>query len=229
MHTPCPIPAAGIAAATALMESGRLYRYNSPSPAECPVCEVEERLKAYTGHRHCLALNSCGSALYLALLTAGAKPGDKVATNAFTFGAVPSAIWHAGGEPVYLETADNYVVCPDTLEAALAREEAKGEPVRFLMLSHMRGKIADLPRVAAICKARGVVLLEDCAHSLGVTFDGEHTGHRALSCGVSSQAYKMLNSGEGGFLLTNDAEVYAKAMVSGSDKRAKRPQRGGVR
>ena len=56
------------------------------------------------------------------------------------------------------------------------------------------------------------MLLEDCAHSLGVTYKGEHTGHHGVVCCISSQSYKMINSGEGGFLLTDDDEMAAKAI-----------------
>lgn len=75
-----------------------------------------------------------------------------------------------------------------------------------------------MDEVARICKAAEVTLLEDCAHSIGVRFgDGSasapHTGHHGVACGISSQSYKMLNSGEGGFYLTNDPIMAAKVAV----------------
>ena len=97
-----PVPEAGIEAATQLMTSGALYRYSATAESPVSLCELE--LAQYVGRRYCVALNSCGSAIYLMLLSAGVKPGDKVLTNAFTFIAVPSAIHHAGASPVYVAT-----------------------------------------------------------------------------------------------------------------------------
>ena len=99
-----PIPQAGIEEAVSLMEQGKLYRYNVPTAEESAVSICEKEVAEYTGHKYCVALNSCGSALFLALKCAGVQPGDKVLTNAFTFTAVPSAIEHAGGKCVYVET-----------------------------------------------------------------------------------------------------------------------------
>jgi dTDP-4-amino-4,6-dideoxygalactose transaminase len=80
------------------MKTGRMYRYNVLSAEESTVSLCEQEIAAYTGHKYCVALNSCGSALMLLLKTTGLQPGGKVLSNAFTFGAVPSAIEHANGK-----------------------------------------------------------------------------------------------------------------------------------
>ena len=67
--------------------------------------------------------------------------------------------------------------------------------------------------IKALCEAKGVLLLEDCAHSLGVLWNGGHTGHHGAMAAFSSQSYKMLNSGEGGFFVTDDDFAHAKAMA----------------
>ena len=78
----------------------------------------------------------------------------------------------------------------------------------------MRGKLIDMDKVKDACdRNAGVTILEDCAHSLGVYWKGQHSGHVGLVSAISSQSSKMLNSGEGGFLLTNDADVAAKCAV----------------
>eukprot|EP00636_Phaeomonas_parva_P009015 CAMPEP_0118884170 /NCGR_PEP_ID=MMETSP1163-20130328/23082_1 /TAXON_ID=124430 /ORGANISM="Phaeomonas parva, Strain CCMP2877" /LENGTH=435 /DNA_ID=CAMNT_0006821855 /DNA_START=19 /DNA_END=1326 /DNA_ORIENTATION=+ len=206
---PCPIPAEGQAAAADLLNNGRLFRYNFKTAEESPVSQCEKAVADYTGHKYCVALNSCGSALMLMLKATGVKPGDKVISNAFTFGAVPSAIEHAGGKPVYVESTDAYVMDVDDLRAKL-----KANPdVKHVLVSHMRGKVADMNLIADICKEHGASLTEDCAHSLGVYLRGVHTGHAGRACAISSQSYKMINSGEGGFLLTDDDEIAAAAAV----------------
>jgi dTDP-4-amino-4,6-dideoxygalactose transaminase len=213
IKTADPISQEGIDAAVAVMASGKLYRYNVKEAAESPVSLVEVELAKYTGHKYCVALNSCGSALYLMLLAAGVKPGDIVLTNAFTFVAVPSAVHHAGAKCVYVETAPNYTMDLEDLKLKIAESGAK-----HLMISHMRGKVADMDEMKRICDERGVMLLEDCAHSLGVRFgDGTaaspHSGKHGVACCISSQSYKMLNSGEGGFFLTDDGQMAAKVAV----------------
>lgn len=168
----------------------------------------EQEVAEYTGHKYCVALNSCGSALFLSLKCAGVKPGDKVLTNAFTFTAVPSAIEHAGGVCVYVETEWGLRLDIEDLE-----QKIKDSGAKYLMVSHMRGKICDLDAVLALCEKHGVYMIEDAAHSMGVLYKGKHTGHHGKIACVSSQSYKIINSGEGGFLLTDDPEVAAATAV----------------
>ena len=111
-----PIPEAGILQAVEIMQQGKLYRYNVPTAEESMVSIVEKEVGEYTGHKYVVGLNSCGSALFLALKAAGVQPGDKVLTNAFTFTAVPSAIEHSGGEAVYVETEAGFRIDVDDLE-----------------------------------------------------------------------------------------------------------------
>lgn len=203
-----PIPQAGIDEAVSLMQQGKLYRYNVPTAEESVVSLCEQEVGAYTGHDYVVALNSCGSALMLALKAAGVKQGDKVMTNAFTFTAVPSAIEHAGGQAVYVETDAGFRMDLADLEKKMETSGAK-----YLMVSHMRGKIANLDTMAELCDKHGVYLIEDAAHSIGVLWKGKHTGHHGRIAAISSQSYKMLNSGEGGFLITNDPKAGAAAAV----------------
>jgi dTDP-4-amino-4,6-dideoxygalactose transaminase len=84
---------------------------------------------------------------------------------------------------------------------------------KMCLISHMRGKVADMDAVKDACDRHGVTLLEDCAHSLGVYWNDKHTGHVGKASAISSQSYKMINSGEGGFLLTDDPDIAAKAAV----------------
>jgi len=98
IKTPDPVPQAGIDEAVSLMSTGRMYRYNVKDAESSTVSKCEVEIAKYTGHKYCVALNSCGSAIMLMMKCAGLQPGDEVLSNAFTFGAVPSAIEHAGGK-----------------------------------------------------------------------------------------------------------------------------------
>jgi len=209
IKTPCPVPAEGQAAVNELMASGRLFRYNFSTAEDSPVSQCEAAVAAYTGHKYCVGLNSCGSALMLMLKAVGVSHGDKVISNAFTFGAVPSAIEHVGGVPVYVESTSGYVMDLEDLTRKLqAHPDCK-----YVLVSHMRGKVCDMDKVAQLCEAAGAILTEDCAHSLGVYINGKHTGHAGKACAISSQTYKMINSGEGGFLLSDDPEVAARTAI----------------
>ena len=186
-----------------------MYRYNVKTAEESVISQCEVEIAAYTGHKYCVALNSCGSALMLLLKTTGLKNGDKVLSNAFTFGAVPSAIEHAGGKAVYVESNYDHVMNVEDLEKKL-----KANPdCKHVMISHMRGKVGDMAAIKKLCDEHDAILLEDCAHSLGVRYGDKHSGHVGVACGISSQSYKMINSGEGGFLLTDDPEIAAKTAV----------------
>lgn len=191
------------------MKTGRLYRYNIAAGEESVVSLCEKEICEYTGFKYCIGLNSCGSALMLLLKTTGLIPGGKVLSNAFTFGAVPSAIEHANGKAVYVESNKDHVIDVADLELKLK----ENPDCKHVLISHMRGKLADMDAIQDLCDKYDAILLEDCAHSLGVFWQGEHSGHKGVACAISSQSYKMINSGEGGFLLTDDEEIAAQTAV----------------
>ena len=209
IKTPDPIPEEGQKEALELMKTGRLYRYNVAPGEESTVSMCEKEICDYTGFKFCVGLNSCGSALMLLLKTTGLKPGGKVLSNAFTFGAVPSAIEHARGKAVYVESDHDHVMDIGDLEIKLR----ENPDCNHVLISHMRGKLADMDAVKNLCDKYDAILLEDAAHSLGVFWQGEHSGHKGIACAISSQSYKMINSGEGGFLLTDDPEIAAQTAV----------------
>ncbi|MGB0866646.1 MAG: DegT/DnrJ/EryC1/StrS family aminotransferase, partial [Granulosicoccaceae bacterium] len=141
-----PIPEAGIERAVEIMRSGRLHRYNVADGELGEVALLEQEYANYQSVPFCLACASGGYALHVALKACGLKAGDKVLTNAFTLAPVPGAIHHAGGVPVLVEVDEN--LCADLvhLEAQMQTSNAK-----FFMMSHMRGHLADMDKVAKLC------------------------------------------------------------------------------
>lgn len=112
-------------------------------------------------------------------------------------------------QAVYVESDYNHV-----MDVADLNKKLESNPdCKHVLVSHMRGKVGDMDAILEACEKHGATLLEDCAHSLGVEWKGKHTGHMGKVCGISSQSYKMINSGEGGFLLTDDADVAARCAV----------------
>jgi len=206
------IPEAGIDRAVEILRSGRLHRYNVIEGETAEAALLEKEFAAYMGQPYCLACSSGGYALHIALKAAGIQPGDTVLTNAFTLAPVPGAINNAGGEPVLVEIDQNYCVDLENLEAMMQASKA-----RFFMISHMRGHLADMEAVARLCEQYDVTLIEDCAHTMGAYWNGKKSGTFGRIACFSTQTYKHLNSGEGGFLTTNDAQIMARAIMhSGS-------------
>jgi len=204
---PMGVPAEGIAAAVRVMESGRLFRYSASSAEASEVSMAEAEFAAMTGHKYCIATNSCSSAIMLTLLGAGVGAGDEVLTNGFTFTALPSTIMRIGATPVLVECRSDYTMDLDDLE-----RKVKSSSAKVLLLSHMRGKVCDMDRVVEICERNGLTLLEDCAHGCGVKWRGRQLGYHGLASSYSTQSDKVINSGEGGFVVTDSDELAAKAV-----------------
>ncbi|MCQ0092608.1 DegT/DnrJ/EryC1/StrS aminotransferase family protein [Roseovarius sp. M141] len=205
-----PIPEDAIAAAVAVMRSGRLHRYNTSGDEIGEVAALEREFAAYTGAKYALAVASGGYAMGAALRAVGVRPGDKVLTNAFTLAPVPGAIAGVGAVPVFVGVTEGLTIDLDDLAA-------KVDQAQVLMLSHMRGHLADMDRLMEICDAAGVTVIEDCAHTMGAAWRGRVSGRDGLVGCYSVQTYKHLNAGEGGLLVTDDDEVMARAtMLSGS-------------
>lgn len=208
LSNPEPIPEVAIERAVALMRSGRLHRYGEQGGDHPDPSLLEREFAAYVGSRYCVALSSCGAAMFIALKALGVKPGHQVLTSSFTLSPVPGAIAHAGAEPVLVETTADYTTDLDDLKRKIQSSSAK-----VFLISHMRGHITDLEAVRAVCDAHGVAVVEDCAHTMGARWDGQHTGTWGRAGCYSAQTYKHINSGEGGLLVTDDDDVAAQAIL----------------
>ena len=205
-----PIPEEAIDAAVAVMRHGRLHRYNTAPGETAEAALLEQEFAAMVGAQYCLAVASGGYAIATALRAVGVKPGDRVLSNAFTLAPVPGAIAAVGATPVFVDVTQGLVIDLDDLAAKL-------DQAGVLLLSHMRGHICDMDRLMALCDAAGVTVVEDCAHTMGASWNGVPSGrHGAVGC-YSCQTYKHVNAGEGGLLVTDDAALAARAiMLSGS-------------
>ncbi|MCB6177396.1 DegT/DnrJ/EryC1/StrS family aminotransferase [Rhodobacter sp. Har01] len=207
-----PISEDGIAAALAVLRHGRLHRYNTAGDEVAEAALLEEEFAAFTGARYCVAVASGGYALGCALRAVGLDRDEPVLSNAFTLAPVPGAIAAAGGRPVFVEITEDLVLDLADLEA-----KAKATGARLLLLSHMRGHVCDMDALMALCGRLGVTVIEDCAHTMGAEWRGVASGrHGVVGC-FSTQTYKHMNSGEGGFCITDDEEVAARmVLLSGS-------------
>ena len=205
-----PLSEAAIGAALRVMRTGRLHRYNTAPGETAEAALLEQEFAAWIGARYCLAVASGGAALGLALRALGVGPGGRVLTNAFTLAPVPGTIAGVGAVPVFVGVTEGLVIDLDDLAAKAGQADV-------LLLSHMRGHICDMDRLMAICGQAGIRVIEDCAHTMGARWNGVMSGrHGVIGC-YSTQTYKHLNSGEGGLIVSDDADAMARAvMLSGS-------------
>lgn len=207
-----PIGDEGIRRAIEVLKSGKLHRYNVSPGEKSQVALLEEEFAAYIGKKYCLACASCGTAMYLALKSAGVKRGDKVLCNAYTLAPVPGAIENADASIELVDIVDDYTIDFKDLE-----NKAKAADIKWFLLSHMRGHIANMDRIMDICTRHNIVLIEDCAHTMGAAWNGRKSGSFGKASCFSTQTYKHMNSGEGGLLVTDDPELIARAILySGS-------------
>ncbi len=198
-----PIPESAMDEVRRLLNSGDLFRYTSEG---APVALLEQEFADLLGSRYALAVSSCSAALFLSLKALDLKAGDRVLIPAFTFAAVPSSIVHAECVPVLCECGDNYRIDMDDFAAKLPS-------VKAVMISHMRGHTSDMDAIVALCETAGVPVIEDAAHSLGTTWHGRKIGTIGKVGCFSFQSYKLINAGEGGIMVSDDAEVIAKAVI----------------
>ncbi len=198
-----PIPEAARSDIENLLSTGDLFRYTNYNSA---VFTLEQNFANKIGAPYALAVSSCSAALFLALKTLSLPANAKVLIPAFTFGAVPSAVVHANCIPVLCECGTDYRIDLDDFLIKLQLVDA-------VLISHMRGHTSDMDKILSQCEKLGVPVIEDAAHSLGTTWRGKSIGtFGRLGC-FSFQSYKLLNSGEGGMLITDDPDCFAKAVV----------------
>ena len=201
-----------IDAAIEVLKSGRLHRYNTIGDELSEASLLEQEYANFQGSRYCLACASGGYAMSVSLKAAGLKAGEKVLTNMYTLAPVPGSISNAGGEPIFIEINENLVLDLEDLS-----RKAISSKARFLLISHMRGHLVDMNKLMQIVEDNGLILIEDCAHTMGAKWGDKRSGNFGLAGCFSTQTYKHLNSGEGGLLTSNDAEFMARAIIlSGS-------------
>ena len=195
-----------------LLDSGRLHRYNTVGNELSDAAMLEQAYAQYQGRKYCLACTSGGYGIHIALRAMGLQAGDEVLTNAYTLAPVPGAIHAAGGKPVLVEIDENY-----HLDLADLKAKAKASKAKILLLSLMRGHIPNMQQLMTLCNELGIKVLEDCAHTMGASWDGIKSGNFGQVAAFSLQTYKHMNTGEGGLVVTDDAEIAARLIMhSGS-------------
>ena len=166
------------------------------------VAELERQFAAYHGCAHGIALVNGTVSLEIALSAAGIKSGDEVIVPPITFVASATAIARVGAVPVFVD------IDPETINLDPEKvADHINERTRAIVVVHFAGHPADLDRLTEICDQRGLVMIEDCAHAHGAEWHGRRIGSFGSFGSFSFQASKNMTAGEGGMLVTNDAEL----------------------
>jgi perosamine synthetase len=170
------------------------------------VVELEERFAGYTTAAHAVATSSCTAALHLSLVAAGIGAGDEVVTTSFTWPATTNAIIHTGATPVFADV-EPVSWCLD----AASVQSAVTERTKAIVPVHLYGHPADMDALRAVADRHGLPLIEDAAPAIGAELRGRRVGALGTAGAFSFQGAKLLVTGEGGMLVTNDPDVYARA------------------
>jgi dTDP-4-amino-4,6-dideoxygalactose transaminase len=169
--------------------------------------EFEAEFARSIGARYAVAVSSCTAALHLAYLAAGIGPGDEVIVPSYTMAATAAAVLYAGGTPVFADIVGLEHPMIDVHHV----EELITPRTRAVVVVHFGGYAATVDRLADLCAARGLALIEDAAHTPMATLGGRSLGTFGLAGAFSFFSNKVLAAGEGGLLATDDPEVAAFA------------------
>jgi perosamine synthetase len=170
--------------------------------------QLEAEFAALCGVRYAVAVNSGTSALEIIFRSIGVE-GREVVVPSNTFYATAGAVVHAGGRPRFADCeASTFALDADALERAL------GPNTAAVVVVHIGGIITPaIDRIRALCDAKGIALVEDAAHAQGSSRNGRMAGSFGKAAAFSFYPTKVMTSGEGGILVTDDAEIYREARI----------------
>lgn len=182
------------------------------------VDEFEKNFAAYCGAKHCVAVNNGTSALHLALLALGVKPGDEVIVPAQTFIATSNAALFCGAKPVLVDVDPvTYNLDTRLLEKALTPK------TRAIIPVHLYGQPADLDGICGIAKKHNIPVIEDACQAHGARHSGKRVGSFGVMSCFSFYPGKNLGAyGEGGAVVTNDPKIAATLNVLRNQGQSKR-------
>jgi UDP-2-acetamido-2-deoxy-ribo-hexuluronate aminotransferase len=186
------------------------------------VDELEAKLAAFAGARHCIAVSSGRDALMIALMAMDVKPGDAVFVPAFTFAATAGAVVSVGAIPVFVDVdPDTFNMDPADLERAIGDARAQGKNPAVVMPVDLYGLPADYAAIGAIAQRHGVTVLADAAQSFGGGIGNKRAGALAPISATSFYPTKPLGCyGDGGAVLTEDDNLADRVRMIRSHGRA---------
>jgi 8-amino-3,8-dideoxy-alpha-D-manno-octulosonate transaminase len=180
-----------------------LFRYYNPRPSK--VAAAEKAMIDLVGTKYCLAVNSCTSALVAGYRALGIGAGDEVIVPGYTFFATSATVASANAIPVIVDVDETLCMDPEAIEKAITKRTKAIVPV------HMRGAPAQMDAIMDIADRKGIPVIEDVAQAGGGAFGGRRLGSIGTIGCFSFDYYKVIVSGEGGFVTTDDEWLYTRA------------------
>lgn len=169
------------------------------------VSRFEASARQVFGARHAVSVNSGTSALLAALAAVGIGRGDEVIVPGYTFIASIASIVHRGATPVLAEIDESLTLDPVDVERRITPR------TRAIMAVHMLGAPCDLTALRKIADRHGLLVIEDAAQACGATYDGQALGTFGAMGAFSLNPYKVITSGDGGFVLTDNPDLHRRA------------------
>ncbi|MDA8654334.1 LegC family aminotransferase [Alphaproteobacteria bacterium] len=195
---------------------------NFVSSVGVKVTEFEEMVAEFTGSKHAISTVNGTAALHISLLLAGAKPDEEVITQALTFIATCNAINYSGSRPVFIDVdLDTMGMSPSSLKLFLENNAERrvhgtfnrvtGRRISACVPMHTFGFPCRISEIAEICSNWDIALIEDAAESLGSYVGSRHTGTFSSMATLSFNGNKVITTGGGGMIITNDSELAKRA------------------
>jgi len=195
---------------------------NFVSSVGAKVTEFEEKVAEFTGSKYAVATVNGTAALHAAIELAGVKPGDEVISQALTFIATCNAISYAGAKPLFIDVdLDTMGLSPAALKRFLEENTEKrtsgtfnktsGKRISACIPMHTFGFPCRIAEIAEICANWDITLIEDAAESLGSYVGSRHTGTFGSMATLSFNGNKVITTGSGGMIITDDAELAKRA------------------
>lgn len=185
------------------LKGPHLFRYYNPRPSK--VEAAEKAMAELIGTDYCLATNSCTSALVAAYRALGIGAGDEVIVPGYTFFATSATVAAANAIPVIADVDDSLSLDADAVAKAITKRTKAIVPV------HMRGAPAQMDAIMDVANRHGLAVIEDVAQAGGGSFGGKRLGGIGTMGCFSFDYYKVIVSGEGGFVTTDDEWLYTRA------------------
>jgi perosamine synthetase len=170
------------------------------------VKEFEEKFAAYIGMKHGIAVCNGTAALHVALLALGVGPGDEVIVPAFTMGSTWLAVLYTGAKPVFIDCEpDTFNIDPNQIERKITKR------TKIILPVHIYGHAAEMGSIVKIAKKHKIPILEDAAEACGGEYKRKKCGSFGLINAFSFYANKIVTTGEGGMIVTDDEDLAVKA------------------
>ena len=167
--------------------------------------EFEERFAEFCGSKYGISCANGTVSLHLIMLGLGIKPGDEVIMPALTYIATANAVRYCGGTPIFVDCCeDSFNMDPDKIE------EKINENTKAIMPVHLYGLTCDMDPIMEVAEKYHIPVIEDAAESHGAEYKGRRAGSFGLASSFSFFGNKIITSGEGGMIVTNDENLYSK-------------------